>query len=167
MIFPTIGAEVGKYAGYNYVLVKDLPWGASEVSVFARATPAVANGDLLATPPLTSPNSFPVTMTSTGVPIVDATWSTVRQSLTVDVYDESLAAWYGATIQWINNALPVYDGSLSEVVTLRSGEAATPLSIAAAMTDADNDSLTYSIVSGSLPPGMTLNASTGIITGTP
>jgi hypothetical protein len=53
-------------------------------------------------------------------------------------------------------------GSLGSVFdSARSG-----LSFSATATDADGDTITYSVQSGSLPSGLSLNSSTGAITGT-
>ena len=63
-------------------------------------------------------------------------------------------------------ALPVFataSGSLGEVYQ----NAADPSLSSAAATDADGDTITYSITSGALPSGMSLNTSTAAITGTP
>lgn len=156
---------LGKYAARIYSQVSALPWGSDESSVFTGASPSVANGDMSSSS-VTSPGGFDVNLTSTGVVVIDTLGSSVRQSFYTDVYDVSLRKWYGDAIQWVNNALPVYDGSVG-AVTVREGEAMSPVSVAAATTDADGDVLTYAIVGGSLPPGLTLDPSTGIITGTP
>jgi hypothetical protein len=63
-------------------------------------------------------------------------------------------------------ALPVFataSGSLGEVYQ----NATDPTLSSAAATDADGDTITYSITSGAIPSGMSLNTSTGAITGTP
>jgi len=51
-------------------------------------------------------------------------------------------------------------GSLGAVTELQSAN------FSATATDADGDTITYSLVSGSLPSGLSLNTSTGAITGT-
>jgi len=43
----------------------------------------------------------------------------------------------------------------------------TPMTITISATDSENSPLTYSILSGALPSGVTLNSSTGVISGTP
>jgi hypothetical protein len=51
-------------------------------------------------------------------------------------------------------------GSLGTVVEL------TSINLSATATDVDSDTIIYSVLSGSLPSGLTLNTSTGAITGT-
>jgi hypothetical protein len=63
-------------------------------------------------------------------------------------------------------ALPVFAtaaGSLGEVYK----NSADPSLSSAAATDADSDTITYSIVSGAIPSGMSFNTGTAAITGTP
>jgi hypothetical protein len=163
----TLMPGIGKYSGsLLYANVYQLPWGATERSVFNGASPAVANGDFsVAT--ITSPGSYDVTLTPTGVVVIDTAGDTARQSFYADVYDVSLRTWYGQVIQWVNNALPAYNHSLTSAISVQTGVVADPVNFGATVTDADGDALTYTIVSGSLPPGLTLDPTTGIITGTP
>lgn len=43
----------------------------------------------------------------------------------------------------------------------------SPMSVSVVATDPENQSVTYSVTSGSLPGGLSLNSSTGVISGTP
>lgn len=162
-MLPTLRPGLGKYASRIYSIVRVLPWSSDEHSVFDSATPAVANGDMSVCT-VTSPGSYEVDLTSTGVLVIDTLGSTARQSFYCDVYDWSLRKWYGDTIEWVNNALPVYDGSVG-FVTVQSGTPTT-INLNTAVTDAEADVLTYTIVDGHLPPGLTL-ATDGTISGTP
>jgi hypothetical protein len=70
------------------------------------------------------------------------------------------------SISAIANTDPVFDtatGSIGSIVdSSRSSYSLDPVTA----TDAEGDTLTYSIASGSLPSGLSLNTSTGAITGT-
>ncbi len=154
---------IGKYARF-YSVNAGLPWSATETSLFTAANPPVVNGDWSAVT-LTDPGDFEVDLTSTGVVVIDTGNLTIRQSFFCDVYDLSLRRWYGDTLEWVNNALPVYNNSLG-VVQVTQGSAIVPIALSAATSDADGDALTYTIVGGSLPPGLTMDTA-GNITGTP
>ena len=60
---------------------------------------------------------------------------------------------------------PVFDTAAGNIGTVNSADVNPTLSPVTA-TDADGDTITYSIQSGSLPTGLSLNANTGAITGT-
>ena len=63
------------------------------------------------------------------------------------------------------NQSPVWQHSSGTLGTFSEGVAITP--ITALATDPENSSLTFSITSGALPSGLSLNTSTGVISGTP
>jgi mucin-19 len=63
------------------------------------------------------------------------------------------------------NQSPVWQYSSGSLGTFPEGVSITPISALA--TDPENTSLTFSITSGSLPAGLSLNTSTGVISGTP
>ena len=60
---------------------------------------------------------------------------------------------------------PTWNTSAGTVATIREDATGTHATLSA--SDAEGDTITYSIVSGSLPGGLSLNASTGAITGDP
>lgn len=64
----------------------------------------------------------------------------------------------------INNT-PIWSTSVGSVGTVYENNAISTITLSA--TDPESSSITYSIVSGSLPTGLTLNTSNGQITGTP
>ena len=63
------------------------------------------------------------------------------------------------------DARPIFDTASGTLGTLKNGASASTLSSAAA-TDPDGETITYTVSSGSLPSGLSLNSSTGAITGT-
>ena len=88
--------NLGKSAStLDCVLVKNLPWGGSEISLFSGASPAVANGDLAVYSRATLPDGFQFSLSSTGVPTVFSAGSIARQNVQIDVYDMTFRTWYG------------------------------------------------------------------------
>ena len=65
---------------------------------------------------------------------------------------------------YVDNA-PTWNTSAGTVATIRDDATGTHATLSA--TDADGDTIAYSIASGSLPGGLSLNSSTGAITGNP
>ena len=63
------------------------------------------------------------------------------------------------------DARPIFATASGTLGTLKNGASASTLSPVTA-TDPDGDTITYSVSSGSLPSGLSLNSSTGAITGT-
>ena len=65
------------------------------------------------------------------------------------------------------NAAPVFATASGQLGTVFNGQVKSGSSLNASATDAEGNTITYSIVSGSLPgSGLTLSSSTGMITGT-
>ena len=60
---------------------------------------------------------------------------------------------------------PTWTTSSGTLATILLDQTGTHATVAA--TDADGDTIAYSVVSGSLPGGLSLNSSTGVISGTP
>ncbi|NDB58914.1 cadherin repeat domain-containing protein, partial [bacterium] len=63
------------------------------------------------------------------------------------------------------NDTPIWSTSAGNLATFFDSTRSS-VNIALSATDEENNTLTYSIVSGSLPSGVTLNSSTGVISGT-
>lgn len=88
-------------------------------------------------------------------------------------YDVKITNPSGLSAQLDNclsvDAAPVFATASGSLGSIRGGDVIPTggaLSSAAA-TDPDGDTITYSITSGALPTGLSLNSSTGAITGTP
>ena len=64
-------------------------------------------------------------------------------------------------------ALPVFTTAAGSLGTINQNSSNLSALASAAATDADGDTITFSVVSGSLPAGLSLNSSSGAITGTP
>ena len=67
------------------------------------------------------------------------------------------------------DAKPVFATASGSLGSIRGGDVIPTggTLLSAAATDPDGDTITYSVSSGSLPPGLSLNTSTGAISGTP
>jgi hypothetical protein len=64
------------------------------------------------------------------------------------------------------DAQPVFDTASGTLGTISDSSRSSYTLASAAATDPDGDTITYSITSGSLPPGLSISSSTGAITGT-
>ena len=90
--------------------------------------------------------------------------SDVTYNFTIRATSNSKTTDRTFSMQILNNAPPVWStstGSLGSVFDSTRGT--TSLTVSA--TDADGDTITYSLQSGSLPAGSSLNTSTGVISG--
>ncbi len=67
---------------------------------------------------------------------------------------------------YVNNSIPVCDNADPHIVALLEDVAMDDLTISECI-DADSDALTFAVTSGTLPPGISLEGSTGIFSGTP
>ena len=63
------------------------------------------------------------------------------------------------------NASPTWSTTAGNIATVIEDEAMSSVTVSA--SDPDGETLTYSITSGALPTGVSLNSSTGVISGTP
>jgi hypothetical protein len=66
----------------------------------------------------------------------------------------------------LSDARPAFTTAAGTLGTIGDASRASYTLSSAAATDADGDTITYSITAGSLPAGLSLNSSTGAITGT-
>lgn len=149
---------IGLYGHANYVLVKSLPWGGSEVSFFAGAAPAVANGDMAVASLLTAPDGFSCTLSSTGVPTIQSGGSTARQAITLDVYDNSLKAWMGQVTDYVNDKAPEAITSTPQILSYAVNDD-VEIDLSAYFFDFEGDEMVYTVLSGTLPDGLTISGS--------
>ena len=100
------------------------------------------------------------------VTIARSSFNTSNDPYTIRVTNGSgLAATLSGAI--IGDNAPVFATSSGTLGTLYdSGRAGSPGLSPAAATDADSDTITYSIASGAIPSGLSFNTSTAAITGT-
>lgn len=159
--------------GQQYV-VADVPWGGSANSVFANASPAVADGDVWMAPAVASPSpsNYAITQAADGTFQVATAGDQSRQSFISNVYDISVDGWYGTFTTYVNNHLPVCTGLPSSsggtpgVTTVQTGVAITSIDWNTFFTDAENDALTISLSPSSvnsIPSSLALT--TGVLAG--
>lgn len=165
MLTPFIETDLGRYAGlgYSYVPVSGLPWGVTEESFYTGASPAVANGDTGVNQALSSPDSFATTMSATGVPIILSGGSIARQTVFIDVYDESLDTWMGLTTEYVNDQAPTKTTSATQSFSYSVGQDVS-IDLSTYFFDFEGDEMVYTVYSGTLPDGLTISGS--ILAGT-
>ena len=157
--------NLGKASGaLDYVLVNNLPWGGSEVSLFSGASPAIANGDLAAYSRSTLPDGFGFLLSSTGVPTVLSNGSVARQNIQLDVYDITFRAWFGQVTDYVNDTAPRILDLNSYTIFYNTNIAIVDIDLGAYAFDAEGDAVAISTLS-TLPPGLSLL--NNVLTGTP
>lgn len=152
-------------ATQQYVRLTQPGGGWDAESIPYGQSPAVVTGDVMVGPQTTTPGGYSVTLGDDGVLIIDAGGDSSRQLVSLDIYDSSLASFYGAATFPINDQAPVA-APLGNTVVLNYNVAMTTFDLAAQFTDAELDTLTYAVTSGSEPSGTSVD-SAGQWTGTP
>lgn len=165
MLTPFLETDLGRYAGlgYTYVPVSGLPWGVTEESFYTGASPAVANGDTGVNQALSSPDSFSCVMSATGVPIIYSGGSIARQTVLIDVYDESLDDWMGLTTEYVNDQAPTQLTADAQLFSYSVGDDVS-INLGDYFFDFEGDEMVYTVYSGTLPDGLTISGS--ILAGT-
>jgi hypothetical protein len=112
----------------------------------------------------------PLTTTRNSSSLFTITVNSNSFNATYEPYDIKITNGSGlsATLEnCINSdAKPNFTTAAGTLGTILNGALSSYSLSTAAATDADGNTITYSIVSGSLPPGLSLNSSTAAITGT-
>jgi hypothetical protein len=152
-------------SGYQYKTVGSLSY--TGYSMEFGSSPAVALGDIFILQDVTTPNSFVVEPNNNGTVEILASGSTSRQSFIYDIYRLASNTVDGPATIWVNEIGPHWANPLS-VGNMISGLPISPINLASSTYaySPEGDTLTFALVSGSLPLGLTL-ASNGIISGTP
>ena len=143
------------------------------VTVTPSAAPADSNGNLLAAPLSISPTTplptgVTVSINQTTGAVTVATTSTAAQATTtlrVQLQD-TCAATYERTVALTvsappTNSAPVFTSAVP------SGPVAAGAGYSYTFTASGSPAPTFAVTAGTLPPGLTLNATTGVLSGTP
>lgn len=141
----------------------------SGTSPLSGASPAVASGDIWVLDLLSTPNGYTLTPIDTGDYTMDRGGDTSRQSFAHDVYDVSLAAYYGAGTVYDGNVAPTLiagNPAIFNGLVFKKDEDQGTIALSASWQDQEGDALTYAVQSGTLPTGWSL-AADGDLTGTP
>lgn len=140
----------------------------SGTSPLAGASPAVASGDIWVLDTVSIEDGYTITPTNTGDYSMDRGGDTSRQSFEHDVYDVSLAAYYGEGTVYDGNNPPNFTGGepfFNGTVYKKDTNQGT-IDISPSWSDVEGDSITFDVSAGALPTDWSL-ASNGQITGTP
>ncbi len=142
-------------------------YSGSGYSLQQGANPPVAYGDVFITPTTVSPGGYVLQVDNDGTIVVFVGGDTSRQNFPYSRYDISLNYADGPATCWINDFPPVWANSINLSGIIPS-ETITPVVLAAPQyaTSIEGDTLTFSLASGSLPPGLSLSA-LGVISGIP
>jgi hypothetical protein len=128
-------------ATQQYIRLTEPGGGWDAQSIPHGASPAVVTGDILVTPLITTPGSYTITLNADGIVSFDSGGDPSRQSFVADVYDTSLATFYGAATFYVGNQAPSYIGN-NVVITLPRNQAITPVSLGDYWTDPESDAVT-------------------------
>jgi hypothetical protein len=112
----------------------------------------------------------PITTTRNNANLITITVSGNSFSNTFEPYDIKVTNGSGLSATLENcitsQTAPAFSTASGSLGTIREGTRSSYTLLPVTATDADGDTITYSISSGSLPAGLSLNSSTGAITGT-
>jgi len=112
----------------------------------------------------------PITTTRNNSNLITITVSGNSFSNTYEPYDIKVTNGSGLSATLENcitsQTAPAFSTASGSLGTISEGRRSSYTLLPVTATDADGDTITYSISSGSLPTGLSLNSSTGAITGT-
>jgi hypothetical protein len=133
-------------------------------STGTTAVRSITTGDIEVVPTTVSPSGATLTVGADGQYSYTATGR--QTALNGVIFDSSIPSYLTLDLDFVaNDAAPTC--SLNRTIPLVVGVAMTAYDVSAQCADGDNDTLTYGVITNNLPTGLTLNATTGHITGTP
>lgn len=151
-------------ATQQYIVLGTL--SGTAVPSLINASPAIASGDIWVTPLVTDPSAYNLTIYATGDYTIDSGGDTSRQSFAHNVYDLSLASFYGEGTHYDGNLAPQISAPFFNGAIYKKDEDQGTIDISVAWSDPEGDSIAFDVSAGALPTGWNL-ASNGQITGTP
>lgn len=149
--FPSVGIQGQHYAGAGFSL-EQLP-GAN----------LILGDTWLAA--LSSPSGYFPKINSDGTVILLSGGDNSRQSIPVRIFHRVTDTFDGPGTVWINEVPPIWNGPIV-LVPLLINVAMVPVNLNAFVVSTEGDTLTFSLATGGLPPGIVLSAA-GILSGTP
>lgn len=152
-----------KYQGLRAFSVYNTTPPAGSVSVITGSDAVF--GDVVGYVTTSTPSSYVVTLDNSEVPTIVAGGDSSRQLFDVDLYRFVLRKWTGNVTEAINDQAPATDFAFGSY-HLTKDVAIISVDFGSHFTDFEADTITYS-TTGTLPPGTTVNATTGVWSGTP
>lgn len=145
-----------------YVTLASIGTGSPCAAFNTGYDPDLVAGDILSVDDETDPSAFALTVDTDCQ--YEYPGDESRQFAGADIYDVSAVGFHAEDLDvWFNNEAPV--GSEDFDLVLPIDEAMDPIDLDTLFTDAEGDTLTYAVTSGTLPTGLSLVD--GVISGTP
>lgn len=158
------GQAVAFPAGFVSEAVQTSLYTGSGFALSQIASPSSAIGDIWGTT-VSSPGGYLVPPQGDSTVIEQSGGDNSRQSFQAMLYRSASKTFDGPVTGWINEVPPIWNGPIA-LPGLQLGVAMTPVNLNAYVVSTEGDTLTFSIATGGLPPGLSLS-SAGLITGTP
>jgi hypothetical protein len=150
--------------GYQWVELASIASGSAVEEFNALVSPDLVVGDHLLMPTVTTPGDYTVVLYTDGHIEYDDGEDASRQTAYGWAWDTSAAAWHADDFEYIANNIEPEGGEPLELALLVNS-AMTPIDLDEHFSDGDGDTLTYSLISGTHPTGVSL--ASGVISGTP
>lgn len=154
-VFTVSDIEMDAPSGKQFVAITSIGTDSPCDAFNDAANPDIANGDYLLADDATDPGDYALTI---GADCHYSYTGDGRQSvLDTFVYDASVGAWHAEDLDvWFNNTAPECTED-TILFLFDEDEEAPGFDLSLACEDADSDTLTFSVSSGSLPTGLALS----------